>query len=610
MVIKLNNNSNNNPFYGMRACLNLLNNVDKAGMSTSLLDAAYAECDTKEKKEMFFSLLFSIGDITNRHHNIFGKKKVDNGGNANRTAFDIVLSWMWNNHREQFIKFLNAGLFNQYQCFDSLFKSRIKTHKGKVISSTSVFTDKEYCTELLSYVVKIINGKDTFDKHLVAKFLTPPRLSKRQGHKQMLPQTKLIMEAKGKFLIRLSKLMGWEYEVKGNILNLKGYRQWRKKYNKSLESVLFSTHKINEFDETQFIEWFDKLPAQARFRVKNRVLYSKDSHDKFKWDKFKNAIVHWENYKAEKQKEQRLLEEKVRQGNATIEDRVRLAQVKKEAKVTTGAITFRDLYKQICNNNVDELKLESFIQNKVNMPYNNLVIVDASGSMSGAPFNFAAFIAAVCLVKNPDDDARSMLGMFSNETKWYTHINKVAEETPNFFWRRKVAKSISPKPFVNPKLSFIDNYRNIRDFMDAVFDGGWTNISSLFDSIKAKLLVEHDTSIIDGFKQYPVWTIISDGEWNNMPSPEASVNDLLTKCERYLGFKPFIVAIDIAPENYLKGGIERLSGIENLIYIPANPAQIEQFLCNFKDMEVFDIYTPLQSLHRSNRYSLVRENII
>lgn len=403
--------------------------------------------------------------------------------------------------------------------------------------------------------------------------------------------------------------MGWEYEVKGNILNFKGYRQWRKKYNKSLESVLFSTGKINEFDDIQFIEWFDKLPAQARFRVKNRVLYSKDSNDKPKWDKFKNAIVHWENFKAQKQKEQRVLEEKVRQGNATIEDKAKLAQVKKEAKVTTGAVTFRDLYAQILKGNVDDLKLESFIQNKVNMPYNSLVIVDASGSMSGAPFNFATFIAAVCLVKNPDDDARSMLGMFSNETNWYTHIDAIAEAVPNGFWRRHIAKKISPKPFVDPELSFIDNFKNINDFMVAMFDGGYTNISSLFDSIKAKLN-EHDTSIIDGFKHYPVWTIISDGEWNNMPSPEASVNDLLTRCERELGFKPFIVAIDIASESSLKFGIERFSGIENLIYIPANPAQIEQFLCNFKDMEVFDVYTPLQSLHRSNRYELVRVNTI
>ncbi len=47
-----------------------------------------------------------------------------------------------------------------------------------------------------------------------------------------------------------------------------------------------------------------------------------------------------------------------------------------------------------------------------------------------------------------------------------------------------------------------------------------------------------------------------------------------------------------------------------MIYIPANIAQIEQFLTNFKDMDIMDVYTPLQSLFRSNRYDIVRENVL
>lgn len=105
------------------------------------------------------------------------------------------------------------------------------------------------------------------------------------------------------------------------------------------------------------------------------------------------------------------------------------------------------------------------------------------------------------------------------------------------------------------------------------------------------------------------------GEWNNLPSPEASVNDLLKQCEIHLGFKPYIVAMDISngynnDERYLQKSVEKFSGIENLMYIPSNPAQIEQFLTNFNDMETFDVYTPLQSIHRSNRYELVRANTL
>ena len=92
------------------------------------------------------------------------------------------------------------------------------------------------------------------------------------------------------------------------------------------------------------------------------------------------------------------------------------------------------------------------------------------------------------------------------------------------------------------------------------------------------------------------------------------MNDFMRKCEQYFGFRPFIVAMDIVPTSgyYSHQNLkaDRFSGIDNMIYIPSNPAQIEQFLTNFKDMDVFDVYTPLQSIYRSNRYSLVRENVL
>lgn len=72
--VKFNKNQSN-PFYGMRYCLDLFQNGSKGNLTTNMLDSCYNECKTKEQKEMFFSLLFSIGDITGRQHNIFGKNK-------------------------------------------------------------------------------------------------------------------------------------------------------------------------------------------------------------------------------------------------------------------------------------------------------------------------------------------------------------------------------------------------------------------------------------------------------------------------------------------------------------------------------------------------------
>ena len=617
MEVKL-NKSNENPFYGMRNCLKLMQSVGGA-ITPEMLTGAYNECKTKEQKQMFYSLIFSIGDITARQHNIFKGKKRDSGGNANREGFAVVLNWMWNIHKDQFLKFLNAGLFEEYTCFDHLLKNRVQTKGKKVLRVHNILAVAEYRTAIAEHLYAVIKGTNPFNKMLVAKFLTLPRLSKRAGHKRMLPETKKVMEDKVKLLIELSQLMVWEYDVTPTVANFKGYRTWRKEYNGNLESVLFSTGKINEFKKEEFIDWLDKLPAQARFRVKNRILYSKlkstiDSGRAFdeevevpKYPKFQKWYTEWEKFKEAKQAEQRGLEEKVRQGQATEEDKIKLQKVKKEAKVNVGATSFNEIYDQICAGNIDKLKLESFMT-KVNLPYNSLVIIDDSGSMSGAPFNFASFLASVCLVKNPDDDGRNLLGFFNSRSHWYSYMDCMASETPNRIMRRQVVR-VEETPFVNPNKSFYENYLRIRSFCKSVFEGGGTNISAIPEGLHKAC--QNNPAILDALKSYPVWTIISDGEWNNLSSPKASLNDFMRKCENYFGFKPYIVAIDIAGRwGFNTARAEQFSGIDNFIYIPSNPAQIEQFLTNFKDMDIFDAYTPLQSLYRSNRYDIVRDNVL
>ena len=601
------NKSNDNPFYGLRNCLKLFQSVGNT-IDASLLDACWSEVrGNKEHKQMFFSLLFSIGDITARQHNIFKGVKKDSGGNANREGFQVVLDWMWNKHQAQFVKFLEAGLFNEYTCFDLLFRNRVQTKCSRVIRIHNLFAEAKYREVIANYLYKVINDNNPFNKTLVAKFLTLPRVSKRSGHNKMLPETKKVMEDKVKLLIMLSELMGWEYEVNENYANFKGYRKWRKDYNGDLESVLFSTGKINEFDKQSFIDWFDKLPSQARFRVKNRILYSKiKDTEKAKYPKFQPWLAEWEKYKESKQAEQRVLEEKVRQGQATEEDKIKLKKVAKQAKVNTGATNFKELYNDICNGNVDKLKLETFMT-KVNLPYNSLVIIDDSGSMNGKPFNFASFLASVCLCKNPDDDGRNLLGFFNTYSHWHTCIDR-KNNSVNSFIRSETVK-VKQTPFVDPKKSFYENYQSIKNFCSAVFQGGYTNISRIPDDLHKEC--QKNPQILDALKNYPVWTIISDGEWNSLWSPESSMNDFMMKCQRYFGFKPYIVAIDVdGGWGFRSASINRFEGIENMIYIPANVAQIEQFLTNFKDMDIMDVYTPLQSLFRSNRYDIVRENVL
>lgn len=602
------NKKNENPFYGLSNCLKLQQAVSST-ITPVMLDNAWNEVkNNKEAREMFFSILFSIGDITNRQHNIFHNKKKDNGGNANREGFEVCFKWLWNNHKEQFIKFMNAQLFNEYSCFDVLFKNRVQTVKGtnKISSIYTYLLDPEYNKALLNYTYSIINGNNPFNKMLVAKFLTIPRLSKRSGHKQLLPETKKIMQAKADFLMKLSKMMGW------NTLYFKGYREWRKQYNGELESVLFSTGKINEFTKDEFIDWYGKLPSQARFRVKNRILYSEKEIEypkggtktAFKWAKFQPWIEEWEQFKEKKQEEQRILEEKVRQGQASEEDKIKLQKVKKEAKVTTGATNFKELYHDICWGSIDKLKLESFM-NKVHLDYNTLVIIDDSGSMSGAPFNFATFLASVCLVKNPDDDARNLIGFFGSTSHWHSFMDSTIGRTPNSLMRQRIAQT-NKKPLVDPTLSFYDNYQRIDNFCHSVFRSGCTYLYTIIRDLKP--LVQENPELLDTLKSYPIWTLVSDGDINSGPSPKDSIKQFFNDCQEAFGFKPYLVLIDVASQSYLHP--EKFEGLENFMYIPGNVALIEQFLTNFKDIDVMDVYQSLQSIWRSNRYELVRANTL
>lgn len=602
MAIKVEfNNHEENPFTGMDSCLSIYNN---APITKELLMEAYMECNTIEKKQLFYVLCFQVGDITNREHNIFHGKKVDSGGSARRDDFSKIINWMFYVHPEQFRKFLFAGLFNEYSCFDLLIQNRVQTQKktNKVIRVINQLNDLNYVNMITDYFVQVINGTNPFNKMLIAKFLTLPRFGVRKNHKQMLPETIEIMESRANFLAILSDKMGWEYVWNGKgYARFDGYRKWRSQYNQELESVLFSTGRIKEFDRESFLKWLNILPSCARFRVKNKILYSEDGK---KYPTLLKWFIEWEQFKENKQAEQRQLEEKVRQNLASEEDLEKLKKVKKEAKVTTGATNFKTIYDGILSNNYDALAVENFVQNKVNLPYNNLIIIDESGSMSGRPFNFACFLASVLLVKNPDDDGRNLIGMFASRGRFLTSITQ-RSISKNSLLRSPVTK-VAPEPFVDPKLSFMDNYRRISNYLSSEFKGGGTYFVEIPRMIQKA--AEEDPTIIDYLKQYPVWTVVSDGDLNSSISSEASLREFFKVCEEIIGFKPFVIFIDVT--NWNSTNALRWKGIDNVIHIVNDPNKIETILTNFKDLQIFDIYTPLQSIYSSNRYNPIKQNIV
>ena len=602
------NKKSENPFKGLRKCLELAN---ANHVTEFMLDDAYAEVFMdKDKKALFYSIIFNIGDITNREHNIFRKNKVDGGGQAERENFYTCLNWMIKTDYAQFVKFLNAGLFNEYTCFDHLFRNRISTVKNTttINGQYHMLANPQYREDLANYVVSVINGNNPFNKTLIAKFLTLPRFGKRSGHSRMLPETYKVMKDKADFLALLSQKMGWDYQLTPTYCRFDGYRTWRKQYNSDLESVLFSTGKILEFDELEFKNWLNKLPSQARFRVKNRVTYSvkdKGSMD-LKWPILSKWFTEWEQYKASMQEEQRKLEEKVRQGIAAVEDLEKLEKVKKEAKVTVGANNFKTIYEDICDGKIDWLKVESFL-NKINLEYNNLVIVDESGSMTGAPYNFATFLASIMLVKNPDDFGRNMLFTFSHGCRLHSAINLESDGMPsNRFWGRCNSRQIPSQPFVIPEKSFKENYKRIDSYMRAAFQSGGTYPETIANWFAQEFKSNPD--LIDELKNYPVITLISDGDFSSSMGAKQAILDFQKIMEENVGFCPFIILMEVTRRSHTDA--RKFEGVDNFLWINSNPAQIEQVLVNFKDMDMMDVYASLQSMFRSNRYAPVRENIL
>ena len=603
------NKKSENPFKGLRKCLELAN---ANHVTEFMLDDAYAEVFMdKDKKALFYSIIFNIGDITNREHNIFRKNKVDGGGQAERENFYTCLNWMIKTDYAQFVKFLNAGLFNEYTCFDHLFRNRISTVKNSttINGQYHMLANPQYREDLANYVVSVINGNNPFNKTLIAKFLTLPRFGKRSGHSRMLPETYKVMKDKADFLALLSQKMGWDYQLTPTYCRFDGYRTWRKQYNSDLESVLFSTGKILEFDELEFKNWLNKLPSQARFRVKNRVTYSvkdKGSMD-LKWPNLSTWFAEWEQYKASMQEEQRKLEEKVRQGIAAVEDLEKLEKVKKEAKVTVGANNFKTLYEEICNENIDWLKMESFLD-RIKLEYNNFVIVDESGSMTGAPYNFATFLASIMLAKNPDDCGRNMIATFSHGCRLHTAIDLVADNTSprNRFWGTVETKSIPSEPFIIPEKSFKENYQRIDSYMRAAFQSGGTYPETIATWFADEF--RRNPDLKDELMNYPVFSILSDGDFSSSRGAKQAILDFQKIMEENIGFCPFIMLIEVTTRTYTDA--RKFEGIDNFLWINSNPAQIEQVLVNFKDMDMMDVYASLQSMFRSNRYAPVRENVL
>lgn len=98
------------------------------------------------------------------------------------------------------------------------------------------------------------------------------------------------------------------------------------------------------------------------------------------------------------------------------------------------------------------------------------------------------------------------------------------------------------------------------------------------------------------------------GDFSNSLGAKQAVLDFQKTMEENMGFCPFIILMEVTRRSYTDA--RKFEGVDNFLWINSNPAQIEQVLVNFKDMDMMDVYASLQSMFRSNRYAPVREHVL
>lgn len=623
--LQMRNGASENPFYGKQNLFALYNETQKGKVNSTTLSKAWDECKLDlDLRKMFWTVLFAAGDVPNREHAGLSKTngKLEQGGSGQRNAFRLLMDWAKRHQVQQYERFLHSGIIQQYVGFDQLLDVRVKTKVGTKTALEVINTlDGVDLDVLATQLARAISRMNEGEKVLLAKRLTNVRLSRRQkvdrktkektGHRDLTETVVKNNRLKERFYTLLSEKMGWKVNKTETFTDFVGLREWKRQYNTELESVLFSSGKIREFDQIQFFQWLDKLPSGARFRVRRRLL-NKDNSLKGKWvNKFGKDLglvfLDWEKSKEAAQQRERELTEKARQGQLSVKEKDELKVVAKAAKVNTGAT---DLFEELKGYIKGEITLREFdlkvndILKKINFEVPALVIADISGSMRGIAERLAAFLSTVALLKNPSEELANHLVTFGSDAHFYTD-GAIGVDRPNKFMQ---GKSVKVNKLVDRTKGFMENFESISKIVNS--SGSSTNFASVAGAFENWVNSEpaYRQMKVEQLQQYPVFILVSDGDLNNQSSPAKSMMEFQAKM-RHLGWEGVVVVWEV--NNYENHSASKYTDVPNVLHLQGfNLANVNQVFTKLNDLEVIDVYSVLKSLSQSNRYVAVQNEVI
>ena len=641
-----------NPFYQMRDSLRMFNELQKVDDATvqksavnAYLNAAWKECSNDLiKRQLFMSILFSIGDITDREHNLFRRvkiKDVENGGYSKRRTFILCLQWMLDTVPEQFYRFL--PIIGEYYNLDGtmLYELRTDRAKGTLKEVLKLNVDINRVTD---YIATVLRAADDNTAFLWAKWLPHIPGTKRMrkyviteknikafqkgGHtdvkvgdtvkvsKDKKSHTKEKDQWVRNFIYILSKKMGWAVLERSGNVQYKGYSEFKKKYLAMTEAAMFSSKRVVELDKTQFLNWLDQLPSGARYNVQRRVLDKKDNKlvpngrwkSKYGFD-LGEAFIEWTKSKEVAQQTVRNLTKEQKEKMAPSE----IKQLEKAAKVNTGADNILDLVANLLKNRTDlantDIAAHQLLQ-KVQMLVPVLPIVDVSGSMSSVAYQkngiaftaqaMAQLCATLFLLKNPDENMTDMFIRFDDTAEVICSGSKAAKAANNRFMG--TSSSIVPKLTDRTK-KFSENLRNVSQYVIA---RGSTNFSSVAHALKAWVDAEPALSSArkEQINMYPVFLVVSDGDFNSSYTPASSLLDFQSKMRQWFGWEGVVVVWDVKSEDIRTN---KFDNMDNVMYLGGcNIGILTQVFTKIHDVDFVDVYLPLKTLAQTARYAPVR----
>lgn len=645
-----------NPFYGSKSMLAMDQGLTKLDDKTSkpvvfaYLEAAWKEATTKEKKELFFILIFSMGDIQNREHNLFRKRKmknVDQGGHSKRKVFLFCMEWVLTKIPQQFYAFL--PIIGEYYNLDGMFFYELKTDrwKGTLLETIKLPIDVNLVTDYISKTLRLSRTTDN-EKSMWAKWLphvptqryrtytmtekTIKAFQKNPAYKDVKIGDKIVVKKLKKehtlqkdvwaldFIRQLSEKMNWVIVDHPTNVEFKGYREFKTKYLANTEAVMFSTKKILELDKTQLLEWFDQLPSGARYRVARRVCDKAKNGaltPSEKWVTNGGAnigvvFLEWLKMKEEAQKKLRNLTETEKKDMAPKE----LKLMEKAAKVNTGAMNVLDIMLPLFKGGYYEREVSTALESlagKLKLDVPVMCIADVSGSMDSHSIihqgvemsakRVAQILITLFMYKNPDPDLQDILIRFDDQCEIITTGQKLLAMGQNRFVQNR---TVVVDKLVDRKESVLENYKRISKFL---LSRGSTNLAAVSTGLKA--WVDSDTNFksqkIEMINKYPVWMFVSDGDLNSSYTPKDSFLTFQSQMRNWFGWEGVVVLIDVNSENRSS----QFENTNNFIHLTGlNPAKMNQVFTSLTDVDVVDNYVSLKTLHSSNRYTPVKELVL